>query len=313
VNGASADPSPSDQDTNPYTQYDADGVPISDTRPQTQQLTPEEISAIRKQQQKAEQDKDWLLRNYERQLQSHDAANSGRVQNSNLYYQLSTNRELAKLAGLPDINLDEQDGAVPVPHSTTGLAKLRPTPTPGTESLTPYHADLLKPLITPLSAPEAAGLQNFSSLLPIAMPSPLAGDPAPSASTPKPDESTDPADIETPGMIAAEKDPLADASTPDLSLDILPGETPEQAKERESNNTKLELPLPMDANQLHKEQAAKLSVQGLPTTTQTTTAATTPVKAVPIVDPEAPIPVSKTQQINPVRTPVANPFDILNR
>ncbi len=73
----------------------------------------------------------------------------------------------------------------------------------------------------------------------------------------------------------------------------------------------------MDADQLHKQQAATLSVNGTSPVAKTataTTATTKPVKVVdPMEDPEAPIPVNRQPQINPVRAPIASPFDILNR
>ena len=69
----------------------------------------------------------------------------------------------------------------------------------------------------------------------------------------------------------------------------------------------------MSAAQLHKEQAAALSVPGASTTAQTAAPAPLSVKTVPIEDPNAPLPVSKVPPINPVRSPIANPYDILNR
>jgi len=315
ANAATADATTSGPIDTPYTQYDPDGVPYAATQPQQTALTPEEISALRKAQEKAAQERDWLLSTYERELQSH-SANSKSDKSANLYYQLSTNKELAKLAGLPVIDTDEPEGTVPVPHSSTGPAKLHPGSS--SSGLSPYHADLLKPLVTPLGAPEAEGLHNFySSILPDSVLSPSSNNSTQNSPAPRPEETTDPADIETPGMLAAEKDPLSDASVPDLSLDLLPGETPEQAKEhRDNNNAKLELPLPMNATQLHREQAAAFSPPGAPTAptaASTTATTTTPTKTEPIVDREAPIPVSKQPQISPVRPAIASPFDILNR
>jgi hypothetical protein len=311
---AGADPASTDPVDNPNLQYDPDGIPLSATRDKPRQFTAEEISAIQKAEQKAALDKDWLLRNYERQMRAHAAANAGEDQSSNLYYQLSTHKELAKLAGLQVIDTDDQEGTVPVPHSDSGPAKLRPNPTSATASRPFFNSDLLKPLVTPLSAPDAAGIQNsYSSLLPLSMPSPLSDNPAPAPSPTKPDASPDDLDIQTPGMIAAEKDPLADTSSQDLNLDMLPGETVEQAKERQDTNTTLELPLPMSADELHKQQAVKLSVAGVAPGAQPAASAATKIKPVPSDDSDAPIPVNKEPQINPVRAPIANPFDILNR
>jgi hypothetical protein len=311
---SNADPVVSDAADNPYTQVDPDGIPLNVAHPLDKPLTPDEMSALHKAQEKAALDKDWLVRNYERQLQAH-AAKSGANSTSNLYYQLSTNKELAKLAGISVIDMGEQEGTVPVPHSTADAQKLRPNDSSALLLNSAFSSDLLKPLITPFSASDASAQHSGddSSLLPDATPSVLSDHPQITA--PSADDSSDPADIETPGMIAAEKDPLANPTPtdPDLSLDLLPGETPEQAKEREDNNTKLELPLPMDETQLHRQQTATLSVPGTPSITQTSAATTTTVKTTPLEDPEAPIPISKEPQINPVRPAIANPFDILHR
>ena len=112
-------------------------------------------------------------------------------------------------------------------------------------------------------------------------------------------------------MVAAEKNQLMDTSAR-IYLDILPGESIDQAKAHQDNTTKLELPLPMDANQLHKEQATTLSAPGAPNAAQTAPPAA-PVKPIPINDEDAPLPVSKESQINPVRSPIGNPYDILDR
>jgi hypothetical protein len=66
----------------------------------------------------------------------------------------------------------------------------------------------------------------------------------------------------------------------------------------------------MNADQLHKNEAAAM---GLPNSAPTTKTPAPNINAKPVEDPEAPIPVSKSQQLNPVRPPIANPFDILNR
>jgi len=316
---AFANPAIAESDTppsvdNPYTQYDPDGVPYAATRPQDRELTPDEIAAIQKAQAKAALDKDWLLRTYERQMQSHtgDAKNA---QSSNLYYQISSNKDLAKLAGLPEIDSAEQEGTVPVPLSNSGPAKLHPISSPAITSLSPFHADLMKPLITPLGAPEAAGLHDFySSFLTDSIASPNTSNTPKKPRTPRTEDPTDPADIETPGMIAAEKDPLLDTNSTDLSLELLPGESVEQATLHQDNNAKLELPLPMNATQLHREQAIALSPPQAPTAMPATTAITTkPAKTGPLDDPEAPIPVSKEPQINPIRPAIGSPFDILDR
>jgi hypothetical protein len=312
----SADPLVSDPNESPYTQVDPDGVPLVVRQPQPRRPSQAELDVIHKQQEQAARDKDWLLRGYEKQLQAH-AAKSSEDQSTNLYYQLSSNKELAKLAGLPALDSDSQDNTNPyrtgAAPSGQGSVALRADASSAARSGFPSHGNLFKPLITPLSAPEVAGLHHFYSSLPVSMPSPISGGLSQTHPAPSTAQSQDSSDIETPGMIAAEKNPLTDRSTSDLTLDILPGESIEQAKAHQDNNIKLELPLPMDASQLHKAQAAALSVPGAPNAAQTAAPAPAPVNAVPLEDPNAPLPVSKTPRINPVRSPIVNPYDILDR
>ena len=175
---AGADSSASLPEVNPYTQYDPDGVPLAVTRPQSKPLSQEEISTIQKQQEQADLDRNWLLRGYEQQLQARDGKSAG-DQSTNLYYQLSSNKELAKLAGLPALDSDNQASSTPsrtgAAPSGQGSVTLRADASPATKVGFLSHGDLLKPLVTPLSAPDAAGLHNFYSSLPVSMPSPVSG------------------------------------------------------------------------------------------------------------------------------------------
>jgi hypothetical protein len=314
VLGAGAAPTAPDPEENPYAQADPDGVPIAVTRPQ-KKATQEEVEALHKAQVEAELNKNWLLRSYEQQLQNHDAADPAHSnKDSNLYYQLSSDKELAKLAGIPYLDPTLHDGSTTfrtsTDHPDSGTVSLRtdpssaPTPTADPEAAKAPKS-IFQPLVTPLGAPDAAGLHNFYSSLPVAMTPPFAGTgptqpaPAPTSETP---------DIDTPGMVAAEKDPLMDKSSYDLTLDILPGETPEQAREHQENNSKLELPEAPDADQLHREQAAALTPLGA-----TKTVSLAPVVKPAPIDFDAPLPVNKIPPISPVRGPIANPYDILNR
>jgi hypothetical protein len=315
---ASADPNSPDTAGNPYLQVDADGIPLVVAPDHATVPSPAELEAIDKQKQQTDLNKNWLLRNYEHQLQTHSASDASNVPRANLYYQLSTNKELAKLAGLQDIEVDDRDNAsaaqAGMPHTSQVSANLRPATSSPTGASSISHSSLFKPLVTPLSAPEAAGLHNFYSTLATSMASPLSGgsNPGPTPARTE-DQVQDSSDIDTPGMIAAEKDPLTDPSATDLTLDILPGETALQARQERENRSKLELPGPIDADQLHKSQAASLSgpvAQGAQPTPAT---AALPAKPIPVNDEDAPTQVSKEPTINPVRAPIANPYDILNR
>jgi len=305
--GPVAASSDSDPNDNSSAEYDPAGVPTSVTHPQPKQLTQEDIENSRKQQEQAERDRNWLLLNYEQQLQARDKANASKDQSGNLYYQLSSNKEMAKLAGLPSI--DSQEATTGTVHASPSAVSLR-ADAPST-GLSLSHADLFKPLVTPLSAPEAAGLHNFYSSLA----SPFSGisSTVPQASPGyKTDQYEESLDLETPGMVAA-KNPLTDTSHADLTLDVLPGESIEQAQAHQDSNAKLELQGPMDADQLHKQQTGALSPPTAPNASKTTAANPAPTPAVPTADPSAPTPVSEAPQVNPVRGPIANPYDILDR
>jgi len=307
---AGADPSASVPVVNPYTQADPDGVPLAVTHPQAKPLSHEEIEAIHKQQEQAELDKNWLVRNYEQQLRAR-AGKNGEDPSTNLYYELSSNKDLAKLAGLPALDTDSQDSTIyrTGAPSSQGAVALRAEESASAAVPPPRF---FKPLITPLSTPGGAGLHNFYSSLPAFMPSPIPGGPPQAPPAPKTAPSRDLTDIETPGMLAAPNNALTDTLS-DPSLDVLPGETIEQAKAHQESNLKFDLPQPMDADQLHKSEDATLSIRGAPTAAKTLTVAPTAVKAPPVEDPDAPLPVNKVPPINPVRSPIANPFDILNR
>jgi hypothetical protein len=315
--GAKADPTAPVPAGNPYVETDGDGVPLAVSKPQSVRPAPEGLDQLRKEQAKADADKNWLIRGYEQQLKAHAAANPSDTESANLYYELSRNKDLAKLAGLTPIDAD--DGNSP-PAYKTGRTPAQPDPSTlrkdsfAAASTTPLsNVSGLKPLITPLSAPDAAGLHNFYSSLPVAMPSLFGGSASssntPSAPTPK-SESQDSTDIETPGMIAAQKDPLSNIGSRDLTLDVLPGETIEQAKASRLGSNTLDLPVPMNADQLHKTLPRALPVDGTASTAQTTP---TPAKPIQTNDADAPLPVSKEPVIIPVHSAIADPFDILNR
>ncbi len=321
--GAIADPNilPSNVTDNPYAQSDPDGVPLTVTQGRTQRPpTPAEIDAFRKQQEQAAYDKNWLLRSYEEQLRLHDPQGSGKEADSdaNLYYQLSLNKDITKLVRLPDASTDSTDNgsALKVNASPTGThpTTLRTDPDTKPESLSLSN---YKPLITPMSALDAVTQHdNFSTFKPSTPFSPFADDNTQPAPAPKaaPDSNLDSVDMETPGMVSAKKD-LSDPDLSDLTLDTLPGETADQARARIEMNQDPHLPVLMDADELHREQAATLSPAGmkqLPAALTTGTATPPVAQPVPQVD-EAPMPVSKMQQINPVRAPIANPYDYLNR
>jgi hypothetical protein len=319
-----ADPPPlmTPADDDPNIRFDPDGVPLNVTKKAAARATPEEIAAYRKQQDQAAADKDWLLRTYEKQLQTHDVTSSTEDQRANPYQELSLNKDLAKLAGLPSLQDYDADGrplsrAGDAPSGHTD-AELHPGSTSPKQDAGLFGSTFLRPMIMPLGAPEAAGLGNFYATLPVAGLSPFYGanppSRAPARAPVRPDDPTD-IDIETPGMIAAEKNPLADPSTSDLTLNVLPGESIDHAKAHQDNYSKLQLPILMDADQMHRAQAADLNppvAKKADGADQTATAAPAPDKA-KLPDYDVPVPISQLPVITPIRAPIADPYDILNR
>jgi hypothetical protein len=311
--GAAAAPaSDSSGAENIYSQLDPDGIPLSVTQGQPKKPTQAEIDDYHKQVDQAALNKNWLLRSYEHQKELRNKANGSSDQTANLYFQISSNKALAKLAGLPEA---APNGASLKTGADSGAssAALRKDPALDAARNPSSINSLSRPLIAPLSSNPSAS--NFGAPPPLLMTSPFGGI-LPQASSPastRTAQSLDTSDLETPGMTAEKTDPLAGMSSADLTLDILPGESIQEARAHQ-DNFKAELSLPMDADQLHKQQTAATK----PTTVKAPTAKTADTTAPqaqtkPEDDPNAPMPVSQVPQINPVRAPIANPFDILHR
>ena len=307
--GAVAAPASSDSDENPYSQLDPDGVPLAVTQGQSAKPTQADVEAAQKQQQQEAANKNWLLRAFEQQQQLHNKANGAGDQGPDLYYQLSSNKDLARLAGLPlDENPDSDSLKTGVNQPGENSAQLRKDPAAQAAAGSNPQIDLSKPLISPLDSPVVT---SVSSPLPYAMTSPLASLLPQTPPAPKAEETQEIADLDTPGMVAEKKDPTANISDPDLTLDVLPGESIDDARAHQDANSKAELSLPMDADQLHRQEAAAVALPVAPKAPQTSQPAPTPVpvKPDPADDPDAPMPVSQVPQITPVRAPIANPFD----
>jgi hypothetical protein len=315
-------PAWADIDEDRYTQVDAGGNPIAYAHDKPQQ-TDEQKAADAKEAQRKEDDKNWLLRDYEQRLRS---ANPQDDSSNNLYYQLSTNKELARLAGLPYLNNQSTSAensanaaTPPTPGSSSAPGDIMAsTPKSGTSSTQGW-----RPLITPLGEPAAAGLSNFYGGAHF-LRSGFSDGSSYKSTTVKPIKSTiNPLDLSTPGMVSAgPKEPLADPnmSDPDAndaSLSLLPGQRPDEARNQQDNtnlqlpNAKLQLPLPQNTEELRRVDAGKLnpSNRALPVDPSTI------VNTKPIVpnDADEPMPASKLQPINPVRAPIANPYDLFRR
>jgi hypothetical protein len=286
---------------------DPDGAPLN--QPQ-RRPTQSQLEAAQKEKAAAEANKDWLVREYEHQLQLHSSANSSTGESTDIYSQLGLNDNLAKLAGLAPLTSDssastQTDKSASSPSEASSSAAVgNPAPPP------PDTSSLLKPLITPFSAPQAAGLQNFYASLasPIA-PSPLDTQTqnTSQAKISTPDSDTA---IETPGLTAAQQDPAHYGKISDPALEPLPGVDYSQMQLRaaDSSPSLSELPPGSNAAQLQLQQVAALQAPG---TTQPTPQ---PPVAKPVLpNPNDPTPLSKMPQPDAFRAPIADPFDIFYR
>jgi hypothetical protein len=313
-------------DDDPNIRFDPDGIPLNLTQKKAQRATPDEIAAYRKKQQQAALDKDWMLRAYEQQLKTHAATSSQQDQNANPYQEVSANKDLAKLAGLQGYDADSDNSKLTY-RLSTGSANhpapaLHPPVTPPKNTATPFGSSFIKPMITPLAGPDSSGLDSFfgtakgvgTSTYSSANPAPQDAAPKPRASALKDDAAVP--ELESPGAIAAGRDALTDPATTELTLDVLPGESIEHAKAHQDNESSLQLPMVMDAEELHRQQAASLTPpvakSADATATKNATAAATPAQE-PLPDYHAPVPAAAFPVITPVHAPIGNPYDILNR
>lgn len=298
-------PAFSDTDTSPYTQVDPDGVPLSLSQPGV--MTPTLAAAAqraRESESAAPKNQDWLVRGYEQQLLSHPNQSA----DSNLYLQLSTSKQLSEISGLSPI-----DAGNPSPRYSSSIAAPQNQTRAGRSSSS-YPSSLgmfqWHPLITPIGSSSLVGTQNsLMTLSPF-----FANQPTQKAAPRRTSPDIDASMLETPGLVAAAKDPMFGDTSPDLSLDLLPGESPAEAMQRQ-NAAHLELPT--TADELHQQDAAQLSppkpetvATGKTTTSEKKKTETAPA---PVPDENAPTPVTQLQPVSPVRAPIASPYSILNR
>lgn len=283
-------------------QLDPDGVPLSVTRVQQKQPTQAEIEAYRKQAEKEAQNKNWLLRTYQQQQQSKESGNTG------FYSQVTSNKELAKLAGLPETS--PNNNSLKTGATQSNGPTLRNDNSSQNSGKNPTANKLPRPLITPLSS--AATMTPYSAPPPLAATSAFGGSMYPASSN-APWKSPDRSVLDSPGAVSAIREPSAEISSADLTLDMLPGESVDQARAHQ-DTFKAELSLPMDVEQLHQQQQAKRALPvGAKVATDKPVDDKPQQQTKPQDDPSAPTPVSQVPQINPVRAPIGNPFDFNHR
>lgn len=302
---ADADASSNDPATSYRIPTDPDGVPLSVTQPD-RQPTQEEIQAQQKQQQqKAADDKDWLLRGYEEELQKHAGANG------NLYYQLSTDKDLSRLSGVAPMDINNPGLVSPLRTGANGSGiNLRAVP--GQSRSSPLNANLSKSLMIPLGVTDTINTHNLYQPQPFGaaqsfFPSSNNAGPKPTTVS-TPDKAQDPLALQTPGQVAANQNPNLYPAGMDPNLETLPGETVDQARQRLISSPVAELSMPLEVKQ--PPRALPVGTGGTVTSTTKKIAPMVPVK---IEDLNAPTPVNKMPMQSPIRAPIGNPYDIFYR
>lgn len=163
---AQATPNDDTPDPDPVGE-DPDGVPKAFRHSSRTQLTSADRAALREAEKKIADDRNWLLRDYEKQLQSRA---HGENSETNIYAELSGDKDLARLSGISPTDFTSMPDSIDLhtgDHSST--SSLRPDPalnaaTPKVPASTP----LFKPLIKPLAFAEVSGAAT-----PYAAPSPI--------------------------------------------------------------------------------------------------------------------------------------------
>ncbi len=273
---------------------DPDGVPVVISHPRPKKISQAAIDAQNNQAQKEISDKDWMMRGYQQQLQLRATKAPGSEDN-NLLYRISTDKDLSKLAGVTPIDptVDPTAELKTGAQGKTAL-KLRPDAAPSVTANP--TSSLFKPLITPLGATDAAGLHNFYGSLPAVTQAMV-------SKNKKAEAEINSADLDMPGKVAAESDPMPNDS---LTFDNLPDDAlPEQQHSHGMGISKIELPITTNAGQIEKLTDSALGIHG------TKTAAAVNVTSLQLklaADP----PTVKLTPPSPVRQPISNPFNILD-
>jgi hypothetical protein len=318
---------------NPYANLDPDGVPLAAT-PGQDKPSPDEAISLQQQADAMERARNWLLIDYEQQVQRRNTDAPGEDKTSNVYLELSLNKDLARLAGLTAIEANNSpthpELRTTQDASTRNGMGLRQADSPGSGAFTPLITPLgssaassaTQPFfITTYSAPLPNTLVPGSSFLGTPTQSPA---PAPArAKAPNAQAGLvspyDTVEMQTPGMVADKDSPIS--GTPDLNLGSLPDQNPDDSQANPNADQPAQLPqLPqaMTVDQLHLELNAKLkptvpaAVQGQATAQaqQQNPNQTKPQQPPP---PEEPMPISQQPVLSPVHAPLPDPYSILKR
>lgn len=275
-------------------------------------LTPQESAAL---QEKKYNDSNWLLQGYEESMRQNSTSQEDTTtrEKNDLYLQITSDPELAKIAGVP-FHAPSDPSSVTTFH--TGAANpaqsdatLRDDPSlkSNDKKNKPFFSQFLQPFLAPLNSSEGKttnanfyGNSTSNADLP-KMTSPLESSPQ--------DADTDPLTLETPGLTAAQGDPLLNKGGVDSSLDTLPGESMAHAEAHQDFFTSSEPPAGSDMVQMQKQQKNSLNPPEAPRTAPPI--AISPLLLTPQDTSSAP--KFGVAAPAPVRPHVADPRDFLDR
>ncbi|MCE0483385.1 MAG: hypothetical protein LV479_04000 [Methylacidiphilales bacterium] len=302
-------------------QADQDEADQPQAKPQ--KPTRDQLRAMQKLRAQQARERDWLVRSYQSQLRLDSAGQTSNDFSS----QVQTDPNLANLAGM-SMPTDDPNTLVRASETQAGKApvQLRNDSAEDEEPDTTkpsYGRTIFQPLITPLSASESTVRHSFysfdlpTSSAPASFYGSKGNDTDPIIPKRKSTYNTDPnrdsVSIDTPGMTAAEKDPLLDHDPSDLMIDELPQDKAASKLAQPLGNGLLppQPPLATDLQRLNIQQQASLGLPQKPVTAQPVSAAKTQNPLL-LTSPNDPVP-DRTPQPITVRTPIGDPYDIFYR
>jgi hypothetical protein len=289
---AAADPTSEPSDPSTIPEQDTESVPKMVVEAKAKLARQAAAEAEKEQTQVQAQNKDWLLRSYEEQRQ---ASGKSGEENDNLYYRLSTDKTLSRMAGISSI-----DPAVQASSSTKD-AVVTPTSAPTSSEPSRTESSSLKSAST--GPEDKTGLHDFYSNL--NGDTPPADVPASSAPvTPEPVKDMA-ATMDSPGLTAAQSNPQ---NYPDLNYDLSSSEPlPQDGSHKDDGALYQGSSTGTNPDQLQKSGEAL----NVPSASQTSQASQPP----PVntnqktYEDDAPKP-DRIPQPSPVREPIGNPLDI---
>ncbi|HUB68290.1 MAG TPA: hypothetical protein VL981_12460 [Candidatus Methylacidiphilales bacterium] len=252
---------------------------------------------IRAKKEAQDEENNWLIRGYEEQVQEKAAANGQTDSTDDPYQQVLSDKDLAALAGLPPPSPSNPEDVTTL-HVSTDPAKNGPalrldspqaSPASQTSSQqdssqkdsSPARETGFKPLITPLSATDVAGLPNFYATLPGGLsPEALSNN---SASESVSSTTDDPSFTDMPGLIAAKNQFKEGNTNYEITFDPLPDDFQDKkaAATLDKSDVTLTLPQPPSGDAVKQAQRAIL----IATTGSATLPPAPPPKVVIHADP----------------------------